>query len=290
MAFSKSSSPQGKSQYSRRPSLQAKASSGSLMLRSKAKLVGDQSFAGYIGSGEELTDGIADYSEIFTVTKDLDPNDSLVQRRWPCHGPCPWPNQDCRTTMQDLMALLGESGETLLKLTALGLGLADSHALTRLTEDGWHHMRILRFPQVDQTNGKGKKRRGIGSHTDYGLLVIAAQDEVGGLFVRPPMENESMQNWEKSVAGFKEDDENWMYVPPVADTLTVFPGDMMQYLTSSFLPSTLHKVGLNTRERFAFAYFHEPNFSAVIKPLAEYVDSSTDDGTGIHYGRHFTCS
>jgi isopenicillin N synthase-like dioxygenase len=30
------------------------------------------------------------------------------------------------------------------------------------------------------TNGKGKEGRGIGSHTDYGLLVIAAQDDVGG--------------------------------------------------------------------------------------------------------------
>lgn len=38
----------------------------------------------------------------------------------------------------------------------------------------------FRFPQNNKTNGRGKKGRGIGSHTDYGLLVIAAQDEVGG--------------------------------------------------------------------------------------------------------------
>jgi isopenicillin N synthase-like dioxygenase len=56
---------------------------------------------------------------------------------------------------------------------------------------------------------------------------------------------------------------------------------MMQYLTNDYLPSTPHKVGLNTRERYAFAYFHEPNFSRVIKPLLEYQD-------GIHYGTHFT--
>lgn len=37
----------------------------------KAVCVDSQSYAGYIASGEELTDGIADYSEIFTVTKDL---------------------------------------------------------------------------------------------------------------------------------------------------------------------------------------------------------------------------
>ena len=55
----------------------------------------------------------------------------------------------------------------------------------------------------------------------------------------------------------------------------------MQYLTNDYLPSTPHKVGLNTRERYAFAYFHEPNFSSVIKPLSECQD-------GIHYGTHFT--
>jgi len=195
----------------------------------KSKHVDDQSFSGYIASGEELTDGIADYSEIFTVTKDLPPSDPRVQEKWPCHGPCPWPDRTYEATMKRLMAVLGESGEKLLKLTALGLNLANPNALTDLTEDGWHHMRILRFPQVDKTNGKGKAGRGIGSHTDYGLLVIAGQDDVGGLFVRPRVEGESIRNWEKSAAGHKENDENWTYVPPVENVLTVFPGKAKIY-------------------------------------------------------------
>lgn len=62
---------------------------------------------------------------------------------------------------------------------------------------------------------------------------------------------------------------------------------MMQYITSSFLPSTPHKVGLNTRERFAFAYFHEPNFRSIVRPLESYRTSWERDG-GIHYGTHFT--
>ncbi len=190
----------------------------------KAKHVDDQSFSGYIASGEELTDGVADYSEIFTVTKDLPVTDPRVQKRWPCHGPCPWPDTNYATMMKNLMSQLGESGEKLLKLAALGLGLDDPNALTNLTEDGWHHMRVLRFPRVDRTNGKGKAGRGIGSHTDYGLLVIAAQDEVGGLFVRSPIDGENLHNWENSAAGFKENDGNWTYVPPVKKVLTVFPG------------------------------------------------------------------
>lgn len=86
-------------------------------------------------------------------------------------------------------------------------------------------LRYFRFPPVNNTNGKGKKGRGIGSHTDYGLLVIAAQDEVGGLFIRPPYEDESYANWQTSSAGMAEDDHRWVYVPPVPNTFTVFPGE-----------------------------------------------------------------
>jgi len=167
----------------------------------KAKHVDDQSFSGYISSGEEITDGIADYSEIFTVTNDLPVSDPRVQQKWPCHGPCPWPDRN-----------------------ALGLNLENPNAFTDLTEDGWHHMRVLRFPQVDKTNGKGKPGRGIGAHTDYGLLVLAGQDDVGGLFVRPPVNGESVRNWEKYAGGYNEDDEKWVFVPPVENVLTVFPG------------------------------------------------------------------
>ncbi len=64
----------------------------------------------------------------------------------------------------------------------------------------------------------------------------------------------------------------------------------MQYLTGDYLSSTPHKVGLNTRERYAFAYFHEPNFNAVVKPLRDYnhIIASGLPAPGIHYGTHFT--
>jgi isopenicillin N synthase-like dioxygenase len=191
-----------------------------------------------------------------------------------------------REPMKRYMGYLGESGERLLRLVEYGLGVPEG-ALTRYTRDGWHHMRILRFPARHATNGKGKDGRGIGSHTDYGLAVIAAQDEVGGLFIRPPYEGEKYANWKESAAGKYEDDEKWVYVPPVPGVFTAFPGDMMQFMTNSYLPSTPHKVGLNTRERYAFAYFHEPSFQATCKPLPGY-DNGQEPREGIHYGTHFT--
>jgi 2-oxoglutarate dioxygenase / 2-oxoglutarate/L-arginine monooxygenase/decarboxylase len=248
-------------------------------LPDKARHVSDLTYSGYIASGEEVTAGEADYSEIFTVCKDVPVQDTRVKGRWPGHGPVPWPDPDYRDSMRTFMDELGSLGERLLALTALGLGLPVD-ALTRLTVDGWHHLRVLRFPAAS-----AQTSRGIGAHTDYGLLVIAAQDDVGGLYVRPPIEGEHRnRNWldDESTAGMNEDDDCWAFVAPVPNVLTVFPGDILQFLTGGALLSTPHKVKLNTRERYTMAYFHEPNFEANVVPLDE------PGADPIHYGTHFT--
>jgi 2-oxoglutarate dioxygenase / 2-oxoglutarate/L-arginine monooxygenase/decarboxylase len=247
----------------------------------KSGCISDLTYSGYIASGEEVTAGEADYSEIFTVCRDFTLDHPRVLDQWPCHGPVPWPDIGYRDSMNSFMAQLGAIGENLLKLTALGLGLDYMHALTDLTEDGWHHMRVLRFPTASSATA-----RGIGAHTDYGLLVIAAQDDVGGLWVRPPVAGEiRKRNWleTESSAGMYENEEPWNFVKPVPNVFTVFPGDILQFLTGGHLLSTPHKVRLAARERFAMAYFHEPNFDAVVRPLADPHGSDR-----IEYGSHFT--
>lgn len=109
----------------------------------KSVCVDSQSYAGYIASGEEVTDGIADYSEIFTVTKDLDLAEPRVRAKWPCHGPCPWPDIDMKEPIVRYTDSLGGDGEKLLRLVELGLDVP-AGALTRYTRDGWHHTRVLR--------------------------------------------------------------------------------------------------------------------------------------------------
>nr|QYC97872.1 EFE-FLAG mutant [synthetic construct] len=238
----------------------------------KSSCVSDLTYSGYVASGEEVTAGKPDFPEIFTVCKDLSVGDQRVKAGWPCHGPVPWPNNTYQKSMKTFMEELGLAGERLLKLTALGFELP-INTFTDLTRDGWHHMRVLRFPPQTSTLS-----RGIGAHTDYGLLVIAAQDDVGGLYIRPPVEGEKRnRNWlpGESSAGMFEHDEPWTFVTPTPGVWTVFPGDILQFMTGGQLLSTPHKVKLNTRERFACAYFHEPNFEASANER-------------IHYGEHFT--
>ncbi|WP_327251167.1 2-oxoglutarate and iron-dependent oxygenase domain-containing protein [Streptomyces sp. NBC_01244] len=255
----------------------------------KAACVNDTSYSGYIASGEEVTDGRPDASEIFTITPDIAP---VAAAGLPCHGPVPWPSPGYRAAMEAYLAGVGGLGERLLRLVALGLGLgpAGIDRLAGLTRGGWHHMRVLRFPAAERT-----AERGIGAHTDYGLLVIAAQDEVGGLFVRPPVPGEVRpRNWlpGESTAGFAEDLPGWTPVRPVARVLTVFPGDILQFMTGGALLSTPHRVRLADRERYALAYFHEPRFGARIRPLDPARSQRGGDGGAeaavIHYGEHFT--
>ncbi|WP_105968964.1 2OG-Fe(II) oxygenase family protein [Streptomyces geranii] len=250
-------------------------------LKEKAGHVSDLTYSGYVASGEEETAGEKDGSEIFTVCPDIPATDTRVVDKWPCHGPAPWPSGEYAAAMKDYMAVVGDIGHRLLQLTALGLGLDDMDHFTRLTDDGWHHMRVLRFPPADATS-----ERGIGSHTDYGLLVIAVQDDVGGLYIRPPVPGETRgRNWlpEESMAGRYENEEPWTFVTPAPSVFTVFPGDIMQFITGGTLLSTPHKVRLADRERFTMAYFHEPSFQAVARPL-----EPADADEFIHYGTHFT--
>ncbi|MER5767398.1 2OG-Fe(II) oxygenase family protein [Streptomyces sp. NPDC001985] len=257
--------------------------------REKARCVSDTTYSGYIAPGEELTAGVPDRPEVFTVCKDIGPGDQRALSRWPCHGPVPWPDAAYRHAMLALMGELGSLGDRLLALTALGLGLERPSALKVLTDDGWHHMRVLRFPSAPARSG-----RGIGAHTDYGLLVIAVQDEVGGLWIRPPVPGEHRnRNWleHESTAGVYEDDEPWSEVPPVPGTVTVFPGDILQLLTGGHLLSTPHKVRLADRPRYAIAYFHEPNFQARVRPLRHARSGAGPDAAErqvLHYGTHFT--
>lgn len=253
----------------------------SLAAESKRRYVSDLSYSGYAASGEEVTAGQVDLCEVFTICRDIPLDDFRVIDQWPCHGPVPWPGYYYRQTMRSLLRELGSIADKILRLTALGLSLRDADALTMLTQDGWHHMRALRYPAATGQGGHG-----LGVHTDYGMLVLTIQDDAGGLYVRPPVAGEHRnRNWleTESTAGMYEDQEPWNLVQPVPRVVTAFPGDILQFLTNGVLLSTPHQAKLTARERFSIAYFHEPHFQAGIRPLVRPAD-----GEYLHYGTHFT--
>jgi isopenicillin N synthase-like dioxygenase len=84
---------------------------------------------------------------------------------------------------------------------------------------------------------------------------------MGDFQASPPGRTGLSQEAQQRPCGDCEEGGTWVYVPPVEDTLAVFPGDMMSYLTSGSVPAKLHKVSLCSAERYSLAYFVEPSFN-----------------------------
>ena len=102
-------------------------------------------------------------------------------------------------------------------------------------------------------------RWGVGEHTDYGLLTILRQDDVGGLEI-------------KTASG-------WIAAPPVAGSFVCNIGDMLERMTGGLYKSTPHRVTLNTsgRDRISLPFFFDPNFAARIQSVPRLATHASDD-------------
>ncbi|CAM3976385.1 isopenicillin N synthase family oxygenase [Kibdelosporangium persicum] len=121
----------------------------------KSRCVSDLTYAGYSAAGAV---------ETFAIFPDVPREDVRVGAHWPGHGPVPWPSMEYRRTMRLFTDELGRIGEKLMRLVSIGLELPDFETLPALTEDGWHHMFVQRFPS--------------GTHelSSHGLLMITVED------------------------------------------------------------------------------------------------------------------
>ncbi len=88
----------------------------------------------------------------------------------------------------------------------------------------------------------------MGAHTDYGLLTLLRQDEIGGLEV-----------WHQ---------DRWLSAPPVPDSFVCNVGDMLERLTAGRYVSALHRVrNVSTQDRVSMPLFLDPSFDAVLAPI-----------------------
>ncbi|MBX9788926.1 MAG: hypothetical protein K2Y37_08410 [Pirellulales bacterium] len=206
---------------------------------------GNKAWRGYFRVGDELTSGRPDQKEGLYFGEELATNHPLVRAGTPLHGPNLFPAVPAglRSTVLQYMAALTELGHKLMAAIALGLGLPESYFAEHGTRDPLTLFRIFNYPPP-----ASPELWGVGEHTDYGLLTILLQDDVGGLEV-------------KSKSG-------WVAAPPLPGSFVCNIGDMLDRMTRGVYRSTPHRVrNVSGRDRMSFPFFFDPSFFADARPI-----------------------
>jgi polar amino acid transport system ATP-binding protein len=164
------------------------------------------------------------------------------------------------------MAAVTQLGHRLMEGIALSLGLPAHYFAERYTHDPLILFRIFNYPTQAVPEGLDVQW-GVGEHTDYGLLTILHQDDVGGLQVRTP--------------------GGWIEAPPVADSFVCNIGDMLDRMTGGLYKSTPHRVTRNTsgRDRLSFPLFFDPNFEARVQRIEGLAGADALDDSAARWDR-----
>jgi len=213
------------------------------MLIAMAK--GGRAWRGFFPVGGELTSGKPDIKEGLYFGEELGPDDARVKAGLPLHGANLFPDAvpDLRGLVLDFMRAAELSAHAIMEGVALSLGLDADYFHRAYTAQPTMLFRIFHYPASDASEGWG-----VGEHTDYGLLTLLAQDDIGGLEVKTP--------------------SGWIAAPPIPGTLVVNIGDMLDRLTGGVYRSTPHRVlNASGRSRLSFPFFFDPAFAARIEEL-----------------------
>jgi isopenicillin N synthase-like dioxygenase len=208
--------------------------------------LGGRAWRGYFPVGGELTNGKPDLKEGIYFGSELNQTHPAVQAGVPMFGANLFPEiPQFRETVLEYLAVMTQLGHAVMAGIALSLSKETSYFRDRYTSDPLILFRIFNYPP--QSNPQGQSW-GVGEHTDYGLLTILKQDDLGGLQV-------------KTKSG-------WIDAPPIANSFVCNIGDMLDRLTGGLYRSTPHRVkNVSGRSRLSFPFFFDPNFNAELHPI-----------------------
>jgi isopenicillin N synthase-like dioxygenase len=126
---------------------------------------------------------------------------------------------------------------------------------------GLSTLRLIRYPARSATelatvtdpalwvDTDARRRYLIGApHTDSGFLTILAQDDVGGLQAR-------------------SSNGSWTDVAPIAETLVVNFGQVLEQWSAGRIRATEHRVLGAGSDRYSIPFFYEARADATIAPL-----------------------
>lgn len=202
---------------------------------------------GYQAVGEETLDPEkpADLKETFTMRNLLQA--PVAARRWP--------DENFRAVAVRFYEQAMAAAMQLQRVLAKNLAVEDAYFPSKHSGENVT-LRLLHYPPVDP-GAVGEQQMGAGAHTDYGMLTLLWQDNVGGLQVRD----------ERGL---------WHDVPPREGTVVINSGDMLERWSNGRYRSTWHRVLPRHpgQERLSIALFVDPDSDTVIEALPGCVSAT----------------
>ncbi|MEO6626877.1 MAG: 2-oxoglutarate and iron-dependent oxygenase domain-containing protein [Burkholderiaceae bacterium] len=221
---------------------------------------GGRAWRGFFPLGGELTSNRPDWKEGLYLGSELEADHPRVRAGVILHGANLWPAMEgFRETVLAYLDALERLGHALMEGIALGLGLPRSYFAQHGTADPLLLLRLFNYPSRHVPEGS-LAQWGVGQHTDYGLLTMLWQDDVGGLQVQT--------------------DDDWIEAPPVVGTFVCNVGDMLDRMTGGRYRSVPHRVRINAsgRDRLSVPLFFDPDFDTRIAPVPGSGPGQDDSG------------
>jgi len=172
----------------------------------------------------------------------------------PLEGPNVWPEAQpgLKRAMLEYFAAIDPLRLTLQRAFALALGLAPQ-TFDHLFDHSLSRLKLNHYPT--QRDDITEHNLGVVPHSDSGGFTILWQDDNGGLEIQSK-------------------NGDWVGAPPIADTMVVNLGQIMQLWTNGEFSATPHRViNRNNVDRYSIPLFVNPNSDAIIRPLTGDLDS-----------------
>ena len=174
----------------------------------------------------------------------------------PLLGPNVWPAAmpELKSSVYPYFEAASACAEDLLRGFALGAGLDAEHFI-RLRDRPVSRGSLQYYPP--QPDGAEEDQFGVAPHTDFGVLTVLRQDEIGGLEIQRRT-------------------GEWAAMPPIPGTLVVNIGDLLERWSNRRYHSTVHRViNSSGRERLSLVLAYDPNFETVVDSRAFCAEDET---------------
>jgi isopenicillin N synthase-like dioxygenase len=184
--------------------------------------------------------------EAFELADELAPDDPDVVAGKPLHASNVWPElPGFRPAVERYYAETCGFGFHLLKAFAVALGMPADFFQNLYRTKPLASMRLLHYPAVPA----GDDEFGAAPHSDYGIITILRQDDVGGL----ELYTRSGQ---------------WIAAPFVPSSFVINIGDLMALWTNDRFTSMQHRVvNRSGRSRFSIPIFYNPTYDTEVRCL-----------------------